>query len=234
MQGGFMYGTKVSVRLSILFFLCIPVLSSSPSAQTHPITIHANQRVASLQMTPSEYREWIVDDGFEVEGKLEALVQDILPLSGLAPFDVFRGVTFYDDSTDEFEATTRVRYDQARITSELGERIPSSLSSQKDFRLLIVVLCDAPLTPAEWKDHDMESESFGKPASDGTFLYNFWEATGGRGTMETGTLNNAVKGTSIFAWAKPRKPGLLTPFSQDMLYSLTGRRIVPRAKALLP
>lgn len=77
MQGGIMYGTKVCIRLSILFFLCIPVLSSSPSAQTHPITIHANQRVASLQMTPAEYREWIVDDGFEAEGKLEALVQDI-------------------------------------------------------------------------------------------------------------------------------------------------------------
>lgn len=166
--------------------------------------------------------------------ELELYLMGMIPLSGLAPFDVFRGVTFYDDSTDEFEATTRVRNDQARITSELGERIPSSLFSQKGFRLLIVVLCDAPLTPAEWKDHDMESESFGKPASDGTFLYNFWEATGGRGTLETGKLNNAIKGTSIFTLARPRRAGLLTPFSQDMLYSLTGRRIVPRAKVLLP
>ena len=377
-------------RLSTLCLLCLPVLAA---AQNHPITIHANQRVVSLQMSPAEYSDWIQKDEFESDAKREALVQDIyrkfndefdfiflvlneeespanidyagqlisisnktaglgnkafdyakdygsagrlksvmaltgsdyvmsgpslhelmhtwgnfgiqtaafdpfggggaisnfkphwgftggnvegqlggfkqstlvenvggkatryktapfgqfanggngvpysefelylmgmLPSAGVAAFDVFRGITAYDDKTNEFEAATRVRYDQARIVSELGERIPASAAAQKDFRLLIVVLCGAPLTASEWAAYDKDSEAFGKPGSDGSFLYNFWEATGGRGTMETGKLNSVVKGTSIFTLGKPRNAASAVIFPGDPLFTLTGRRIAPR------
>jgi hypothetical protein len=386
--------TFAEFRFSILGCLLIPL---SLSAQTHPITIHSNQRVASLQMTPSEYSAWIAKDEFEDAGKLKALTQDIyrkfndefdfiflvlneeespvnidyagqlisvsrqdkglggstfdngkdygsagrlksvmaltqsdfvmsgpslhelmhtwgnfaisagafdpfgpgsgaisnykphwgftggstegqlggfkqstlvenvggkanryrtasfgqfanggnsvpysefelylmgmLPVSSVTPFDVFRGLTAYDESSNEFEATTRVRYDPARIVSELGERQPSSLASRKDFRLLIVVLCGAPLTTAEWNGYDKDSEAFGKPGSDGSYLYNFWEATGGKGTMETGKLNGALKGTAIYSLSRPLRAGAAFGLSRDALYTLTGRRHSSRVKA---
>lgn len=163
--------------------------------------------------------------------EFELYLMGMIPLSGVAPFDVFRDITAYDASTHEFEATTKVRYDNARILSELQARSPSQATSQKDFRLLIVVLSDAPLTDLEWKTYDKDSERFGMAADDGTFLYNFWEATGGKGTMETGKLNNALKVSGGLVENKPRRLTFNPFLSPEMMFNILGRRVEGEVRA---
>lgn len=161
----------------------------------------------------------------------ELYLMGMIPLSGVAPFDVFRDITAYDDKTHEFEATTKVRYDNTRILSELQERSPSQATSQKAFRLLIVVLSDAPLTDLEWKTYDKDSERFGMAADEGTFLFNFWEATGGKGTMETGKLNNALKVSGVLVENKPRRR-FFNPFlSPGTMFNILGRRVEGEVRA---
>ncbi len=156
--------------------------------------------------------------------QLELYLMGMIPASDVAPFDVFRGVTFYDETTNEFEADTRVTYDSTRLRTELGVRSPSVATSQKDFRLLIVVLTDVPLTTADWDVYDQDSEAFGRKAADNGG-YNFWSATGGRGTMQTGNLKDALRSAGIFA-AKPYRPmGLAEMPGTGFMYNLLGRRM---------
>jgi Leucine-rich repeat (LRR) protein len=136
---------------------------------------------------------------------LELYLMGMIPLTDVANFDVFSGLNqvTYVGSKVEFSASTRVTYDNAKILTEAGSpRIPSSETSQKNFRLLVVLLTPTPLTETEWTTLDDQSEKFGRSSSDGTTLYNFWEATRGLGSIETGNLLNAVRISETFP--KPR------------------------------
>lgn len=161
--------------------------------------------------------------------QFEQYLMGMIPLTEVASFDVFRNLAAYDASSPlymEFEADTRIRYDHARIISELGTRSPSHLTSQKDFRLLILILGDVPLTEAEWQAYDRQSEALGQPSSDGTPFYNFWEATGGKGTLETGKLNNTIRSNAIFAPPKFRKPSVSGFPSGEIWYNLMGQQVI--------
>jgi hypothetical protein len=129
---------------------------------------------------------------------LELYLMGMIPLTEVANFDVFRGLSQVTTvgSNIEFIASTRVTYDNAKILSDAGgARNPTNVTSQKNFRLLVVILTPTSLTSTEWNTFDDQSEEFGRSASDGMTIYNFWEATRGLGTLETGNLLNAVKTT---------------------------------------
>ena len=130
--------------------------------------------------------------------EMELYLMGMIPITSVTPFDVFRDITSFDYSTYTFTANTKVTYDQSRIISELGVRSPSWVDSQKDFRMLIIVLTDTPLTEPEWDLFDTQSEIFGRRSDNGDpNNFNFWEATGGRGTIETGNLNNALQALTL-------------------------------------
>lgn len=166
--------------------------------------------------------------------EFERYLMGMLPVTGVAPFDVFKNITAYDYKTNEFEATTRILYDNARILSELGARSPTSATSQKDFRLLIVVLSDAPLTTLEWTNYDKEAEWFGLQGDDGTYLYNFWEATGGKGTMETGKLNNALKGTAILDGNQSHRTYIKPTQPSKVPFNILGQKVKVRKQKIRP
>ncbi len=143
--------------------------------------------------------------------ELELYLMGFIPISGVADFDVFTDVTSYTlgFDTDTFEATTRTTYTGDTIVGLLGQRSPQASAAQHDFRLLVIVLTDAPLTTAQWNEVDDDAEKFGRVSSDGNSnLYNFWEATGGLGTMMTGDLHGAallpVELVSFEAEVQPR------------------------------
>lgn len=132
--------------------------------------------------------------------QFELYLMGMIPLSGVSSFDVFRGITSYssDGTTDTFQATTRTTYTSASLQTLLGTRNPSSTVSQKNFKLLVICLTDTPLTASQWSLLDDYSEKFGRTASDGSSSYNFWEATGGLGTMDTGNLQNSLNTMGTF------------------------------------
>ena len=86
-------------------------------------------------------------------------------------------------STFDFTANTRTTYTPQSLEELLGERAPSVDSSQKDFKLLVVVITDSALSDDEWNKVDATAEWFSKKEDDGISLYNFWEATNGVGSI---------------------------------------------------
>ncbi|MAL64734.1 MAG: hypothetical protein CMF94_01385 [Candidatus Marinimicrobia bacterium] len=65
----------------------------------------------------------------------------------------------------------------------LGQREPSFENSQKDFNALAIVITQKPLSEDEWTNVDLSVEWFSNPEDDDTYLFNFWEATRGMGTI---------------------------------------------------
>lgn len=126
--------------------------------------------------------------------ELELYLMGMIPVSEVSNFDVFSNITSVEVNGDifDFEASTRTTYTPASLENLLGARVPSSNTSQKDFKLLVVTLTDRSLTNDEWNLLDDHAERFGRKASDGFSSYNFWEATNGVGSIEIANLNSSI------------------------------------------
>ena len=116
---------------------------------------------------------------------LELYLMGMLPISEVADFDMFANITALDivSSTFHFIAEDRTTFTPESLEVLLGQREPSFEESQKDFKILAIVLTDHPLSEEEWTRVDATVEWFSNPGDDGTYLYNFWEATRGVGTV---------------------------------------------------
>ena len=116
---------------------------------------------------------------------LELYLMGMLPISEVADFDMFANITSLEivSSTFTFSAEDRTTFAPESLIELLGQREPSFEDSQKDFKILAVVLTDHPLSEEEWTKVDDTVEWFSNPSDDGTYLYNFWEATRGIGTV---------------------------------------------------
>ena len=117
--------------------------------------------------------------------ELELYLMGMLPISSVTNFDMFTDITSLtiNSSTFDFTASTRTTYTPESLEDLLGERVPSISNSQKDFKLLVIVITDAPLLDDEWNIVDATAEWFSKKEDDGTGLYNFWGATNGVGSI---------------------------------------------------
>ncbi len=134
---------------------------------------------------------WFANGGNSIPyTEMERYLMGMIPLASVAPFDAFANITSATDNgaTYTFTANTRTTHTPTSIQTLLGSRVPSSTTSQKDFKLLVLVLTDTPLTTAQWDLVDGQSYRFGLPGDNGNYLYNFWEATNHLGTMETSNL----------------------------------------------
>ncbi|BCX46572.1 hypothetical protein HAHE_04800 [Haloferula helveola] len=96
---------------------------------------------------------------------------------------VANGFAWADYATGQFTATSITSLTMAEVVSTDGARTPDSSTSQKDFRVLYLILTDGPLTLGEWADFDADVEVFARNAASGGSSYNFWEATGGLATL---------------------------------------------------
>ena len=117
--------------------------------------------------------------------ELELYLMGMIPISSVSNFDMFTDITSLavNTSTFDFTANTRTTYTPQSLEELLGQRDPSIDNSQKDFKLLVVVITDAPLSDDEWNKVDATAEWFSIKGDDGTSLYNFWEATNGVGSI---------------------------------------------------
>ena len=116
---------------------------------------------------------------------LELYLMGMIPVSEVADFDMFANITSLDivSSTFTFSAEDRTTFTPESLEELLGQREPSFEDSQKDFKILAIVLTDHSLSQEEWTKVDSTVEWFSNPGDDGTYLYNFWEATRGIGTV---------------------------------------------------
>ena len=70
------------------------------------------------------------------------------------------------------------------IIEKLGPRAPDHNKSQKEFKILTLVLTDEPLTEKEWSNFSSQAKEF-----EDTFSW----ATGDRATAKLGDLDKSVK-----------------------------------------
>ena len=139
--------------------------------------------------------------------ELERYLAGFLALEDVNDFDVFTDITSLDisaGSTYDFVANQRTTFTSGNLTTALGgARQPNVSTSQKDFRSLVIVVTGSPLTQAQWDQAHAESVWWGTNADDGTSLYNFWEATQGAATMQTGGLLSTLPVTMTTFTARP-------------------------------
>jgi hypothetical protein len=133
---------------------------------------------------------------------IELYLMGMIPLSEVAAFDGFTTITSIADNGNDtwtLEAT-KTNYTPASLNTLLENRVPSSTTAQKDFKALVIVITDAPLTTDEWDLLDFQAELYSRNSDDGfSTLYNFWEATNGLGTIEMNNLESSTLGLDAIA-----------------------------------
>jgi hypothetical protein len=134
--------------------------------------------------------------------QLELYLMGMIPITDVDDFDVFTGISNFNYSVNPytFDATGRTTYTSSSLETLLSQRVPNSTTSQKDFRALVIVLTDSPLTTDQWNIVDDYSEKFSRTSSDFSSSYNFWEATNGLGTLKTDDLNTTTLGVTDYAF----------------------------------
>ena len=137
--------------------------------------------------------------------EMELYLMGMLPIESVQEFDAFPEVPsetfqYYDESKTliSFIADKRIHYTQSSIIESLGKREPDYTTSQKEFKALFVVLSKEPLTSAEWESYESGISWFCQTSDDGiNWLYNFWEATRGVGSIDPSNLSASLKKTPI-------------------------------------
>ena len=139
---------------------------------------------------------WYTADGFGTfanggnsipYGNFELYLMGLIPPEEVEDVVLFRGLAatagdFFDDG--KWYAEEKITLTVEDVINKLGPRVPDHNTSQKEFKLLTLVLTDDPLTDEEWI-------YFSKQATD--FEETFSWATGGRGTMKLGDLDKSIK-----------------------------------------
>ena len=139
---------------------------------------------------------WYTADGFGTfanggnsipYGNFELYLMGLIPPEEVEDVVLFRGLTatagdFFDDG--KWYAEEKITVTVEDVINKLGSRVPDHNMSQKEFKLLTLVLIDDPLTDEEWT-------YFSKQAKD--FEETFSWATGGRGTIKLGDLYKSKK-----------------------------------------
>ncbi len=100
-----------------------------------------------------------------------------------------------DNGHPIFTASQVRTYTVEDIIAEHGPRIPDHSRAQHDFRAAAILLIDEnhPATKAILEAVIADVSWFSHPGADESWLYNFYEATGGRGTITMNGLSQFLK-----------------------------------------
>ena len=121
----------------------------------------------------------------------------MIPVTSVSNFDVFSNITSLAINTDQTRLTfvaTKTTYTPESLENLLGARSPASDTYQKDFKALVMILTDEPVSNDKWEFLDDQVEKFSRTSSDDSSSFNFWEATNGLGTIDMSNLDTSVLG----------------------------------------
>ena len=129
--------------------------------------------------------------------ELELYLMGMIPVTSVSNFDVFSNITSLAINTDQTRLTfvaTKTTYTPESLENLLGARSPASDTYQKDFKALVMILTDEPVSNDKWEFLDDQVEKFSRTSSDDSSSFNFWEATNGLGTIDMSNLDTSVLG----------------------------------------
>ncbi len=129
---------------------------------------------------------------------LELYLMGLISASEVEDFDVFNDLSnvSYDANTQKvsFTSSNKTTHNGISVANENGARIPNYENSQKEFRILTVVLTDTPLTDEEWFTFDYQITKFALNGDDGNDVtYNFWEATDGKASLSVDNISSSME-----------------------------------------
>ena len=139
---------------------------------------------------------WYTADGFGTfanggnsipYGNFELYLMGLIPPEEVEDVVLFKGLAatagdFFNDG--KWYAEEKITVTVEDVIKKLGSRVPDHNTSQKEFKLLALVLTDDPLTEEEW-------DYFAKQVKD--FEDTFSWATGERGIIKLGDLDKSTK-----------------------------------------
>lgn len=133
------------------------------------------------------------DDGYIPYAPLELYLMGLIDAQELDPIQYATNPAYVNFAQGIFLADSIQTLTYQNIVAQEGLRTPGPLHSQKDFRILTVVLTPNPMTQAEIDRFDTNVQLSSLPGSDGNpAVHNFWEATGGRARLTMDGLNAFV------------------------------------------
>ena len=123
--------------------------------------------------------------------ELELYLAGLIPIDSVKDFDVFKNITSFTSGSIfskkyRFKASSRITYTSESLKELLGKRIPDVNDSQKNFKILLMVISNNILTDEEFNQIDSDTEWFHKKEFDNLPEYNFYEATKGKGSITIG------------------------------------------------
>ena len=146
-----------------------------------------------------------VADNVEPYGAIELYLAGFLPPEdvpdlwvaddGAWLFDESGNPVLDEDGHPIFTASQVRTYTIEDIIAEHGARVPDVSLAQKDFRAAVILLVDEnhPATRENLETLSDDVSWFSHAGDDETHRYNFYEATGGRGTITIGGLSEFLK-----------------------------------------
>ena len=148
--------------------------------------------------TCSRSKEWGFE-GFSQElsngyyAPMELYLMGLISASEVPDMHVFKNVKV-EDYSGTFYADSEITYTIEDFIAKYGERVPDYQSSQKDFRALVVVVTNEPVSAEHWTliERDILNQEKQESAND-MKQTNFWEATGGRATLTISGIDKFLK-----------------------------------------
>lgn len=124
---------------------------------------------------------------------LELYLMGLVPASEVeSPIQIAVDFEWENQNEGIFTASAIEELTIEQIIQVHGLRTPGPAASQKEFRILYVIQTPEPLSEEEWESADMMVENFELDGPDGSTLFNFWEATGGRATIQMEGLHEVL------------------------------------------
>ena len=111
-----------------------------------------------------------------------------------------------------FTASDVRDYSIEDIAAEHGRRVPASSTAQRHFRAMVVLLMnDRAISLMQAEQLSEQVSAFSHPGDDDEYLYNYYEATGGRGTIAMDGLSQVRKSRPSLLRTLPPPFGRIPP-----------------------
>ena len=126
---------------------------------------------------------------------LELYMMGLIPASEVEPIHIFKGVRTPDNTWNDgtFYADSEETVTIEEIVTKHGARQPAYPNAQKDFRGLVIVLTDNPVSDNQWKDIIEDIKNQEKQGEPNGNRPNFYLATGKRATMTFSGLDAVIQ-----------------------------------------